>query len=143
MIPVIWDEPMESMKHLVLFLQSSMLNFMKWGRSKARGLCCGAGGASDVLKKPRKATKRDQYRAHRRSLGTQTPISLPLVVPFCNTMMTDGVKNKEQEASVSRVKRHRRINRGSTRSLSMLRSFDELPDHSRVWDIYVRPDLSA
>lgn len=69
-------------------------------RSRANGLCCGAGGAQ-MFKDAEPGNKEVNMER------TEEAISLnPEVVatgcPFCNTMMTDGVKymNKEEEVEV-------------------------------------------
>ncbi len=68
------------------------------GRSKARGLCCGAGGAQ-MFKEAEKGDKEINIERTEEALELKPDI-IAAGCPFCNTMMTDGVKNKEQEASV-------------------------------------------
>ncbi len=68
------------------------------GRSKARGLCCGAGGAQ-MFKEAEKGDKEINIERTEEALELK-PDVIAAGCPFCNTMMTDGVKNKEQEASV-------------------------------------------
>lgn len=65
---------------------------------KKRGLCCGAGGAQ-MFKEPEKGDKDVNIERTEQALDTQAEI-IAAACPFCNTMMTDGVKNKEREASV-------------------------------------------
>lgn len=69
---------------------------MKHCRSK--GLCCGAGG-SQMFKEEEKGTKRVNIERVEEALETNAKI-VASACPFCNTMMTDGVKNKGQEESV-------------------------------------------
>ncbi|HEU0228600.1 MAG TPA: (Fe-S)-binding protein [Arachidicoccus soli] len=69
---------------------------MKHCRSK--GLCCGAGGAQ-MFKEEEKGTKRVNIERVEEALETNAKI-VASACPFCNTMMTDGVKNKGQEESV-------------------------------------------
>ncbi len=69
---------------------------MKHCRSK--GLCCGAGGAQ-MFKEEEKGTKRVNIERVEEALVTNAKI-VASACPFCNTMMTDGVKNKGQEESV-------------------------------------------
>ncbi|EAR01077.1 (Fe-S)-binding protein [Maribacter sp. HTCC2170] len=65
---------------------------------KTRGLCCGAGG-SQMFKEPEKGDKDINIERTEQALGTQPEI-IAAACPFCNTMMTDGVKNKEKEGSI-------------------------------------------
>ncbi|TAI48549.1 (Fe-S)-binding protein [Flagellimonas allohymeniacidonis] len=66
---------------------------------KKRGLCCGAGGAQ-MFKEPEKGDKDVNVERTEQALETQPEI-IAAACPFCNTMMTDGVKNKEKEASIA------------------------------------------
>jgi len=66
---------------------------------KQRGLCCGAGGAQ-MFKEPEKGDKDVNIERTEQALETQPEI-IAAACPFCNTMMTDGVKNKEKEASIA------------------------------------------
>ncbi|WP_423998798.1 (Fe-S)-binding protein [Maribacter sp. IgM3_T14_3] len=65
---------------------------------KQRGLCCGAGGAQ-MFKEPEKGDKDVNIERTEQALETKPEI-IAAGCPFCNTMMTDGVKNKEKEGSV-------------------------------------------
>ncbi len=65
---------------------------------KERGLCCGAGGAQ-MFKEPEKGDKDVNIERTEQALETQPDI-IAAGCPFCNTMMTDGVKNKEKEARI-------------------------------------------
>lgn len=65
---------------------------------KKRGLCCGAGGAQ-MFKEPEKGDKEVNIERTEQALDTNAEI-IAAACPFCNTMMTDGVKNKEKESSV-------------------------------------------
>ncbi|MCO5723305.1 (Fe-S)-binding protein [Robiginitalea marina] len=62
---------------------------------RQRGLCCGAGGAQ-MFKEAEKGTKEVNIKRTEEALETQ-PEVIAAACPFCNTMMTDGVKNKEKE----------------------------------------------
>ena len=66
---------------------------------KKKGLCCGAGGAQ-MFKEPEKGDKDINIERTEQALETQPDI-IAAGCPFCNTMMTDGVKNKEKEASIA------------------------------------------
>jgi heterodisulfide reductase subunit D len=67
-------------------------------RCKSRGLCCGAGGAQ-MFKEPEKGTKDINIERTEEALEIKPDI-IATGCPFCNTMMTDGVKNKEKEGEV-------------------------------------------
>ena len=66
---------------------------------KKKGLCCGAGGAQ-MFKEPEKGDKDVNIVRTEQALETKPDI-IAAGCPFCNTMMTDGVKNKEKEASIA------------------------------------------
>jgi Fe-S oxidoreductase len=67
-------------------------------RSRANGLCCGAGGAQ-MFKDAEPGNKEVNIERTEDALETKPEI-IAAGCPFCNTMMTDGIKNKEKEASV-------------------------------------------
>lgn len=67
-------------------------------RSRANGLCCGAGGAQ-MFKEPEPGNKDINIQRTEDALETQ-PEVIAAACPFCNTMMTDGVKNKEKESQI-------------------------------------------
>lgn len=67
-------------------------------RSKANGLCCGAGGAQ-MFKDAEKGDKEINIERTEDALETKPEI-IAAGCPFCNTMMTDGIKNKEREADI-------------------------------------------
>lgn len=64
-------------------------------RCKTNGLCCGAGGAQ-MFKEAEKGNKEVNIERTEDALAIQ-PNVIATGCPFCNTMMTDGVKNFEQE----------------------------------------------
>lgn len=66
---------------------------------KSRGLCCGAGGAQ-MFKEPEKGDRDVNIERTEQALETQPEI-IAAGCPFCNTMMTDGVKNKEKETTIA------------------------------------------
>jgi len=66
---------------------------------KTRGLCCGAGGAQ-MFKESEKGDKDINVERTEQALETQPEI-IAAACPFCNTMMTDGVKSKEKESNVA------------------------------------------
>ncbi|MEO0311881.1 MAG: hypothetical protein RIQ89_1538 [Bacteroidota bacterium] len=69
-------------------------------RSKANGLCCGAGGAQ-MFKEPENGTKDINIERSEEALS-HSPEVIAVGCPFCMTMMSDGVKhfNKEHEVKV-------------------------------------------
>ena len=66
---------------------------------KSRGLCCGAGGAQ-MFKEPEKGNKDINIERTEQALETKPQI-IAAGCPFCNTMMTDGIKGKEKEDKVA------------------------------------------
>lgn len=66
---------------------------------KAKGLCCGAGGAQ-MFKDAEAGDKEINIERTEQALETNPDI-IAAGCPFCNTMMTDGVKNKEKEGSIA------------------------------------------
>ncbi len=69
-------------------------------RCKSKGLCCGAGGAQ-MFKDAEKGDKEINVERTEDALEVKPDI-IATGCPFCNTMMTDGVKNfnKEEEVEV-------------------------------------------
>ena len=67
-------------------------------RSKANGLCCGAGGAQ-YFKEPEPGKKDVNVERIEEALATGAD-TVAVACPFCMTMMSDGVKNKNQEDRV-------------------------------------------
>jgi Fe-S oxidoreductase len=67
-------------------------------RCKQNGLCCGAGGAQ-MFKEAEKGTEEINHVRADEALETKAEIVVA-GCPFCNTMLTDGVKNREKEAEV-------------------------------------------
>jgi Fe-S oxidoreductase len=67
-------------------------------RCRSKGLCCGAGGAQ-MFKEEEKGTIRINTERTQEAVDTGSGI-IAAACPFCNTMLTDGVKNVEKEESV-------------------------------------------
>src|SRR4249919_2321154 len=67
-------------------------------RCRANGLCCGAGGAQ-MFKEEEKGDIRINFERSNEAIATGAGI-IAAACPFCNTMLTDGVKNAEKEDSV-------------------------------------------
>ncbi len=72
--------------------------FVEMRRCKSKGLCCGAGGAQ-MFKEPEKGNKDINIERTEEALETKPEI-IAAACPFCNTMMSDGIKNQEKEDSV-------------------------------------------
>jgi heterodisulfide reductase subunit D len=68
-------------------------------RCKSKGLCCGAGGAQ-MFKEDEPGNKRINLERTEEALATGASF-IAAACPFCNTMMTDGVKNQEKENEVA------------------------------------------
>ena len=66
---------------------------------RKRGLCCGAGGAQ-MFKEPEKGDKDVNIERTEQALETKPEI-IAAGCPFCNTMMTDGIKAKEKEGDIA------------------------------------------
>jgi Fe-S oxidoreductase len=67
-------------------------------RCKTKGLCCGAGGAQ-MFKEEEKGTIRVNIERCTEAIATGANI-IAAACPFCNTMLTDGVKATEKEDTV-------------------------------------------
>ena len=67
-------------------------------RCKSNGLCCGAGGAQMFKEEEKGITRVNIERSHE-AIGTGASV-IAAACPFCNTMLTDGVKLEEKEDSV-------------------------------------------
>jgi heterodisulfide reductase subunit D len=67
-------------------------------RCRQKGLCCGAGGAQ-MFKEAEPGNKEVNIERTEEALALQ-PNIIATGCPFCNTMMTDGVKNFNKEDSV-------------------------------------------
>lgn len=79
-------------------IQNLDAELVEMRRCKTRGFCCGAGGAQ-MFKEPEKGDKDVNIERTEEALQTK-PDVIATGCPFCNTMMTDGVKNKEKEGEV-------------------------------------------
>jgi heterodisulfide reductase subunit D len=82
----------EAPRELIQKLDAELVE-MKSCRSK--GLCCGAGGAQ-MFKEPEEGNKDINIERTEQALEVQ-PDVIAAGCPFCNTMLSDGVKNKEKE----------------------------------------------
>ncbi|MGC1242867.1 MAG: (Fe-S)-binding protein [Chryseosolibacter sp.] len=67
-------------------------------RSRTKGLCCGAGGGQ-MFKEPEPGKKDINVERTEEALATGAS-TIAVACPFCMTMISDGVKNKEKESAV-------------------------------------------
>ncbi len=81
-------------------LQKLDAELVEMKRCKTKGLCCGAGGAQ-MFKEAEKGDKEINVERTEDALETKSHV-IATGCPFCNTMMTDGVKhfNKENDVKV-------------------------------------------
>ena len=79
-------------------LRKLEVELVEMKRCKERGLCCGAGGAQ-MFKDAEKGSKEIYIERTEEALEVQPKI-IAAACPFCNTMMTDGIKGKEKESDV-------------------------------------------
>ena len=87
----IYEAPREVLEKL-----DAQLSEMK--SCKQKGLCCGAGGAQ-MFKESEPGNKEVNIKRTEQALDTKPEI-IAAGCPFCNTMLTDGVKNKKKEEEV-------------------------------------------
>lgn len=85
----------EAPRHVLQMLDADLVE-MK--RCKTTGLCCGAGGAQ-MFKEPEKGGKDINVERTEEAISTGAT-TIAVACPFCMTMMSDGVKNKEREADI-------------------------------------------
>ena len=81
-------------------IESLDAELVEMKRCKTKGLCCGAGGAQ-MFKESENGNKEVNIERTEDALETQAEV-IATGCPFCNTMMTDGLKNfnKENEIEV-------------------------------------------
>jgi len=79
-------------------LRKLEVELIEMKRCKSKGLCCGAGGAQ-MFKEPETGDKDINIERTEEALETK-PSIIAAACPFCNTMMTDGVKAKEKENDI-------------------------------------------
>ncbi len=87
----IYEAPRELIRKLEVEL-------IEMKRCKSNGLCCGAGGAQ-MFKDSEKGDKEIFVERTEEAIEVE-PHIIATGCPFCNTMMTDGVKNKEKEEEI-------------------------------------------
>jgi len=79
-------------------LQKLEVELIEMKRCKSRGLCCGAGGAQ-MFKESEPGAKEINIERTEDAIETK-PAIIAAACPFCNTMMTDGVKGKDKEGEI-------------------------------------------
>lgn len=79
-------------------LEALDVDLVEMKRTKAKGLCCGAGGAQ-MFKEPEKGKKDINIERIEEALETGAT-TVAVGCPFCMVMMSDGIKNKEKEDTV-------------------------------------------
>ncbi len=79
-------------------LETLNAELIEMKRCRSKGLCCGAGGAQ-MFKEDEPGNKRINIERADEALETGATV-IASACPFCNTMMLDGVKNKEKENEV-------------------------------------------
>jgi len=80
-------------------LQALDADLVEMKRCRTTGLCCGAGGAQ-MFKEPEKGSKDINVERTEEALNTGAT-TVAVACPFCMTMMSDGVKNKNKENEVA------------------------------------------
>ncbi len=79
-------------------LEAMDAELVEMKRCRSKGLCCGAGGAQMFKEEEKGNIRVNQERANE-ALET-TPDVIASACPFCNTMLTDGIKSREKEDTV-------------------------------------------
>ena len=80
-------------------LEALDADLIEMKRCRSNGLCCGAGGAQ-MFKEAEKGNKEVNVERTEDALAVK-PSVIATGCPFCNTMMTDGVKHFEQEHTIA------------------------------------------
>jgi len=76
-------------------LESLDIALVEMKRCKSNGLCCGAGGAQ-MFKEEEKGKTRINLERTQDAIDSKADI-IASACPFCNTMLSDGIKLKEKE----------------------------------------------
>jgi heterodisulfide reductase subunit D len=79
-------------------LEALDADLVEMKRCRTTGLCCGAGGAQ-MFKEPEPGKKDINIERTEEALATGAT-TIAVACPFCMTMMSDGVKNKDRESDV-------------------------------------------
>lgn len=87
----VYEEPRE-------VIQALKRDIVEMKRSRKFGLCCGAGGGQ-MFKEPEPGAEDINIERTEEALALN-PKTIAVACPFCMTMMSDGVKNKEKEGQI-------------------------------------------
>ncbi len=79
-------------------LEALDADLVEMKRCRTTGLCCGAGGAQ-MFKEPEKGKKDINVERTEEAIATGAE-TIAVACPFCMTMMSDGVKAKNKEATI-------------------------------------------
>jgi len=85
----------EAPRELIEKLDSELVEMTN---CKARGFCCGAGGAQ-MFKEAEKGNKEVNIERTEQAIEVKPDI-ISTACPFCMTMMTDGIKMKDKETQI-------------------------------------------
>ena len=85
----------EAPRKVLEALDAELVEMKRCGKN---GFCCGAGGAQ-MFKEEEKGSTRVNWDRANEAIGTGSQI-VAAACPYCNTMLTDGVKAAEKEESV-------------------------------------------
>jgi Fe-S oxidoreductase len=85
----------EAPRKVLEWLDAELVEMKRCG---SKGLCCGAGGAQ-MFKEEEKGQTRVNFERSHEAVATGAQI-IASACPFCNTMLTDGVKHEEKEETV-------------------------------------------
>jgi heterodisulfide reductase subunit D len=89
------NEVYEAPRDVIEALDADLVEMKK---CKTNGLCCGAGG-SQMFKEDEPGDMRINQMRTVQALEV-TPDVIAVACPFCNTMMTDGVKGKDKQDDI-------------------------------------------
>lgn len=79
-------------------LRKLEVELIEMRKCKSEGLCCGAGGGQ-MFKEPESGNKEVNIERTEQAMEVKPDI-IAAGCPFCMTMMTDGVKGKDQEGNI-------------------------------------------
>ncbi len=74
------------------------IELVEMKKCRSNGLCCGAGGAQ-MFKEEENGETRVNLERTTDALETNASV-IASACPFCNTMLTDGIKNSNREADI-------------------------------------------
>ncbi|QQR98281.1 MAG: (Fe-S)-binding protein [Sphingobacteriales bacterium] len=88
----------EAPRSIIEALDADLVDVAK---CKTNGLCCGAGG-SQMFKEDEPGTKRINIERTEQLIEVM-PDVIAVACPFCNTMITDGIKNEDKQDEIKVV----------------------------------------